>query len=89
MKHALFRISALLFLATLLGSPAWARPRAAAETRTVPPILRALVHTLETLFPSIGEGRASMDPNGQDPTATSTSTSGEEGDGRASMDPNG
>lgn len=89
MKHAMFRISALLFLATLLGSPAWAKPRAAAETRTVAPILRALVQTLENLFPAVGQGRASMDPNGTDPTTISTSTTGEEGDGRASMDPNG
>lgn len=90
MKHAMFRISALLFLMTLLGSPAWAKPRAAAEARTLPPILRALVQTLESLFPAIGEGRASMDPNGTDPVPPTTATAtGGEGDGRASMDPNG
>jgi hypothetical protein len=92
MKHAMFRIPALVCLVLLAGSPVWARPGAAAavETRTVPPIFRALLQTLEALFPAIGEGRASMDPNGTDPGTTTTVTpSGEEGDGRASMDPNG
>lgn len=90
-RSLLRRISAVLVLAILLSTPAWAG--GGARLAPFPGLFAAVWQLLSSLMTGTttaadSDGRASMDPNGLVAPPTDVQESTDE-DGRATLDPNG
>lgn len=89
-RSLLRRLSALLVVAVLLSTPAWAGGGVRLDPS--PGLFAAVWQLLSSLLTDTtaadSDGRASMDPNGLAAPATDTQAA-TDGDGRATMDPNG
>lgn len=84
-RSLLRRLSAVLVVAVLLSTPAWAAGGARLDQS--PGLFAAVWQFLSSLL-AVSDGRASMDPNGSMAPTTDTQAA-TDSDGRATLDPNG
>ncbi len=89
-RSLLCRLSAILVVAVLLSTPAWAGD--GTRLASSPGLFAAVWQLLSSLFTETtaadAGGRAGMDPNGATAPTTDPQAA-TEGDGRATLDPNG
>lgn len=88
MNRSLSRVSALLLVAVLLASSAFAAPRSVRSERE-PGLMAALRGIFEMLVPALGKAHGTMDPDGQPVPSTPSDGGSTTSDAHGTMDPDG